>query len=133
MEKQEHLEIESSQEVFQEGKINRIFGRLFTAHGILYILTRFGGCILRRRTLDWDYALGHWNVLDEKRSEEMLRTVEKYIGRGVMLNLGCGVGTLAASLDYNLIKSYTGVDVSRVAISKAKKRGDEKITFVYSQ
>jgi len=51
--------------------------------------------------------------------------VEKYAKKGSILDLGCGSGSTGNELDPTTYQDYTGVDISDVAIEKAKKKTEE--------
>ncbi len=51
--------------------------------------------------------------------------IEKAANGGSILDLGCGSGSTANELGTNTYRDYTGVDISDVAIDKARKRTEE--------
>jgi SAM-dependent methyltransferase len=51
--------------------------------------------------------------------------IEKYANHGSILNLGCGSGSTGNELDANAYADYTGVDISNVAVEKARVRTEE--------
>jgi SAM-dependent methyltransferase len=51
--------------------------------------------------------------------------VERYANQGSVLDLGCGPGTTGTELAAETYTQYTGVDISAVAVEKARKRADE--------
>jgi predicted TPR repeat methyltransferase len=48
--------------------------------------------------------------------------VEKYARQGSILDLGCGPGATGSELNADNYSVYTGVDISEVAIEKARRR-----------
>jgi len=128
--KTKNLKVELRELLRKTTAILWIMKGVFSKRGIFYILTRFGGSSLRRRALDCNYVTGGWDLLDKERSPEMTEVVKKYIGQGDILELGCGVGTLADTLGPEAFKSYVGVDASREAISKALRTKNAKMDFV---
>jgi len=50
--------------------------------------------------------------------------LEKYCRTGSILDLGCGSGNTGAEVSANAYSDYTGVDISDVAIEKAKKKAE---------
>ena len=106
-----------------------LLNRLLTAPGVRYFATRWAPRSLRRRVHDATYQSGEWQQLDETVSQELIALVERTAGTGRVLDLGCGPGTLATSVDRNKVRSYVGVDISTEAITYAQKRADEHTRF----
>jgi predicted TPR repeat methyltransferase len=52
--------------------------------------------------------------------------LEKYAGRGRILDMGCGLGNTGTELNMDSYEEYTGVDISRVAIQKATERSGQQ-------
>lgn len=72
---------------------------------------------------------GRWDYIREK-SPELIEIVEKRTRGGKLVELGCGEGLLAAVLRPGTYSEYLGVDISEVAIERAKGRGLSNCTFV---
>lgn len=106
--------------------------RVFGFRGVLYLLTRFGGSIMRRCSFDEYYKSGRWDYLDSDHSAEIVRVVEKYANKGRILDMGCGTGILVSLLDADSFAYYRGVDASTEAIALAQKRKSENICFEIS-
>jgi len=51
--------------------------------------------------------------------------VEKYASQGTILDLGCGPGSTGSEINTATYSAYTGVDISEVAIAKAKTRTEK--------
>jgi SAM-dependent methyltransferase len=51
--------------------------------------------------------------------------IEKWAQGGSILDLGCGTGNTASELAADAYRDYTGVDISGIAIDKARKRTAE--------
>jgi SAM-dependent methyltransferase len=80
-----------------------------------------------RTRLDWNeaYKSGHWDYLDSlqelPRYALVSGHIHKLLGRGSVLDAGCGEALLADFL--NLEKfSYLGFDFSPVALERARRR-----------
>ena len=58
-------------------------------------------------------------------SDFMYPYVEKYANNGSILDLGCGSGSTGNELTPTTYHHYTGVDISEVAIAKARRRTEE--------
>lgn len=74
---------------------------------------------------DHEFSSGRWNFLDKIGDERGHPQIEKYAAKGHILDLGCGSGTTSVELDATAYISYTGVDISNVAVEKAKIRAQE--------
>lgn len=106
--------------------------KVFAHRGIHYILTRFGGPVLRRQAFDQKYNSGHWNYFDKEDRTEIVKVIEKYARYGHILDMGCGTGTLASMINPDAFEYYLGVDASEEAISRAQRHRSKKIHFVVS-
>jgi SAM-dependent methyltransferase len=56
--------------------------------------------------------------------------IRRHAGGGRVLDLGCGTGRLAASIPPDTWTTFTGVDLSPCAISRARARTLPRATFV---
>jgi 2-polyprenyl-3-methyl-5-hydroxy-6-metoxy-1,4-benzoquinol methylase len=83
---------------------------------------RIGFAGTRRFAWDREFASGHWDNLEDTKDDVVYRYLEKYLRPGDLLDLGCGSGNTGSELSRETCQSYTGVDVSAVAIEKAKLR-----------
>ncbi len=86
------------------------------------ILQSWGSTWIKRIMWNEEFAGGRWDHLAETPEDCVYRYVEKYIQNGDILDLGCGSGNTGNELDYVTYQSYTGVDISDVAIQKAVSR-----------
>jgi SAM-dependent methyltransferase len=102
---------------------------LLSAKGVLYLLTRYAGSVLRRCAFDQLYRSGRWDHLDKDHSKEVVKVVEKYANKGRILDMGCGPGILVSLLNAGSFEYYRGVDASSEAIALAQKRKSEKVHF----
>lgn len=103
--------------------------RLLALRGVFYVVTRFCGSGLRRSSFDAYYRSGRWDRLDTSHSEETVRVVEKYAGKGRILDMGCGTGMLASRLVEDSFEYYRGIDASTEAVRLCRKRTNEKTDF----
>jgi SAM-dependent methyltransferase len=82
---------------------------------------------------DAEYASGRWEVL--ARSDELARyaIIAGFLARdrpgGFVLDVGCGEGLLCDHLRPAAGGAYLGIDLSAVAIERAKRRCREGIRF----
>lgn len=88
------------------------------------ILQSWGSARLKRLIWNKEFAGGRWDHLAETPGDCVYRYVEKYAHNGDILDLGCGSGNTGSELDFSVYQSYTGVDISDVAIRKAVSRSE---------
>ena len=100
-----------------------------STRGIMYLLTRFGGSILRRHSFNHKYHSGDWEVLDREHTRTVVEFVDNYLRGGDILDMGCGPAHLAQALGLDRFSSYTGIDVSDVALQMAAKRTNNKVSL----
>src|SRR5882672_10957138 len=89
------------------------------------LLQGYGTESLKRRLWNVEFARGRWDCLDRTPGDCVYPYVEKYAKKGSILDLGCGSGSTGNELDPTTYQDYTGVDISDVAIEKAKKKTEE--------
>jgi SAM-dependent methyltransferase len=86
------------------------------------LVQSYGPERLKRRMWNREYAGGSWAGLESMVGDCLYRHVEEHARGGDILDLGCGPGATANELDAASYRSYTGVDISDVAIGKARAR-----------
>lgn len=86
------------------------------------LLQRNGSETVKRQMWDREYWSGRWNCLDTMPNDYVYPHVESFARSGSILDLGCGPGTVGNQLNAASYQSYTGVDISDVAIEKAKSK-----------
>ena len=86
------------------------------------ILQRWGPRSTRRNLWNTEFANGRWDYIDSTPNDCVYPFLKKYLSGGSLLDLGCGSGNTGAELETNNYSNYTGVDISDVAIEKAKER-----------
>lgn len=89
------------------------------------LLKRYGTENIKKWLWNHEYKLGLWNCLENMPADYVYPHVEKYARNGNILDLGCGPGTVGSELNAAAYRFYTGVDISDVAIEKAKQRTEE--------
>jgi SAM-dependent methyltransferase len=85
----------------------------------------YGPVSAKRHLWNDEFSLGRWNCLDQTGDESVHLQIEKYANNGHVLDLGCGPGTTGIELNPAAYRSYTGVDISDVAVQKARARAKE--------
>lgn len=99
----------------------------FVGRASLYlsgVLKRYGPSRMKKAFWDQEYASGKWNFADTTFGDPVYSHLEKFVGTGSILDLGCGQGNTATELasPYRL---YVGVDISEVALEKARRKTEE--------
>jgi SAM-dependent methyltransferase len=112
------------------GAVKRVYLYL---HGLL---KRYGPSRMKKFFWDREFASGHWDFIDNTVGDPVYPHLEKYVGEGTILDLGCGPGNTANELACPYRK-YVGVDISEVALAKARARTEqtgrtEKNSFICS-
>lgn len=85
-------------------------------------IKRWGSLAAKRTLWDEEFGSGQWNYLERTADDPIYPFLEKYARNGAILDMGCGSGNTANELDYSKFTSYTGTDLSDVAIQKAIER-----------
>jgi 2-polyprenyl-3-methyl-5-hydroxy-6-metoxy-1,4-benzoquinol methylase len=96
----------------------------------------YGPSGLKRILWDEEYSGNKWDFADHTESDCVYSHLEKHAANGSILDLGCGTGNTANELDAAAYKSYLGVDISEICLSKARRRSQQsgraaKNQFVY--
>lgn len=89
------------------------------------MLQAYGTKSVKRRLWNVEFGQGRWDCLDRTLGDCVYPYVEKYANNGSILDLGCGSGSTGNELNADKYHDYTGVDISDVAIEKAKKKSEE--------
>lgn len=85
------------------------------------LLKRYGPSGLKKFFWDQEFASGKWRFADDTSGDVVYQHLEKYVGRGSVLDLGCGQGSTAIELASPYV-SYVGVDISEVALKRAREK-----------
>jgi len=85
----------------------------------------YGTANTKKRLWDKEFASGKWNCLEHMDGDCLYPYIEKYANGGSILDLGCGPGATGNELNFESYSSYTGVDISEVALEKARESTDE--------
>ena len=89
------------------------------------LLLAHGTKRIKRSLWNAEYAGGRWDHLARTLGDCLYPRLEQYGNGGSILDLGCGSGNTGTELDANTYHDYTGVDISDVAIDKARERAEE--------
>lgn len=101
--------------------LNTIWYRLLSLKGIHYIARRLPFSKICRAAFDSKFATGSWSFLGSA-DPYLGETVKQYCSKGNLLILGCGEAAVLASLDLSQVGAVVGVDLSMVALKKARAR-----------
>lgn len=82
---------------------------------------RYGPASLKQYLWDSEYARGKWRCLESMPEDCVYSAVERHTAGGALLDLGCGPGAVREGLAPGSFHWYTGVDLSDVAIRKARR------------
>jgi SAM-dependent methyltransferase/rhamnogalacturonyl hydrolase YesR len=98
-------------------------------------LASYGPSVIKRALWDREYSSGKWNFNDNTPGDCLYPYLEKYAANGSILDLGCGSGNTANELAFSAYGSYRGVDISDVALERARRWSEangraEKNSFV---
>lgn len=76
----------------------------------------------KRSLWDSEYAGGQWDHCEQTPGALIYEYVYRHCRNGSVLDLGCGSGNTGNELDLDRYGTYTGVDISEVAVQKAAAR-----------
>jgi len=83
---------------------------------------RWGTAAAKQALWNDEFSGGRWNCLEASVGDPVYQYIEKYSGGGSILDLGCGSGSTGVELAIGSYREYTGVDISDVAIEKARAK-----------
>ncbi|MGB9068769.1 MAG: class I SAM-dependent methyltransferase [Candidatus Acidiferrales bacterium] len=88
-------------------------------------LASYAPSFVKKRLWDRDFSVGKWDFIDNTVGDCVYAHLEKHAQGGDILDLGCGPGNTANELAFDAYRNYIGVDISEVALEKARKRTQE--------
>src|SRR3712207_5912598 len=87
--------------------------------------------------LDTQYASAEWDYLRNIEEAPRFGIVSAYCrllaSGGSLLEVGCGEGFLLEQLDRSRYRHFTGIDISAVAIERARALEDDRTDFVRAE
>jgi SAM-dependent methyltransferase len=89
------------------------------------LIQSYGSEKIKSRLWDHEFAGGRWDCLDSTVGDCVYPFLEKHANRGSILDLGCGSASTVCELDPNAYRDYIGVDISDVALRKARTRAEQ--------
>jgi SAM-dependent methyltransferase len=82
----------------------------------------YGPSGIKKFLWDKEYSGGKWHFIDDTAGDCVYPHIEKHVGNGTLLDLGCGPGNTANELNAKAYRSYIGVDISEAALEQARTR-----------
>jgi 2-polyprenyl-6-hydroxyphenyl methylase/3-demethylubiquinone-9 3-methyltransferase len=79
---------------------------------------------IKQKLWDKEFAEGRWDFIENTANDIVYLFIEKYSRNGSILDLGCGAGNTGCELNDSAYREYTGVDISDVALEKARLRSE---------
>lgn len=89
------------------------------------LLQAYGPRKIKRYLWNIEFSRGRWDCLDQTPGDCLYPYIEKYANHGSILDLGCGSGSTASDLATDTYRDYTGIDISDVALDKARKSAEK--------
>jgi len=86
---------------------------------------KWGPAWLKQKQWDQEFADGRWDFIENTSGDLIYQYLEKYCQKGSLLDLGCGSGNTGCELAADAYETYVGVDISEVALNKARQRSGE--------
>ncbi len=86
------------------------------------LVQSWGTSAMKRALWNKEFAAGRWRFIEHTADDPIYSLLEKYCGGGCLLDLGCGTGNTGCELRADAYVSYTGVDISDVALQTARER-----------
>ncbi len=84
------------------------------------VVQRHGTAAMRTSLWNKEFREGHWDFIERTADDPIYPILEKYCNGGSILDLGCGAGNTGNELRAEAYNAYLGVDLSDVALEKAK-------------
>jgi SAM-dependent methyltransferase len=88
-------------------------------------LQAYGDRRVKRYLWNLEFSQGRWACLDSTPGDCVYQHLEQYARGGSILDLGCGSGNTGNELNRGTYRRYVGVDISDVALDKARIRSRE--------
>jgi SAM-dependent methyltransferase len=85
---------------------------------------KWGSPALKRSLWNREFQQGRWDFIQDTKGDVIYPILEKYCRKGELLDLGCGTGNTGCELNGDAYSKYIGVDISDVALEKARHRSE---------
>lgn len=93
-------------------------------NAIRSLTQRWGSYRMKQRLWNSEFSNGRWECLEGTENDIIYEYLEKYCRNGCILDLGCGSGNTGCELNAQKYVHYTGIDISDVALEKARSRSE---------
>ena len=103
-----------------------------TKNSLRGLLHRHGPETIKRWMWNKEFASGRWDCLDSMSHDCVIPYLNAHARGGSILDIGCGPGAIGEAIDPNAYRRYLGVDISDVAIVKARDK-NSRSNNVYVQ
>jgi len=103
--------------------------KLLSMRGLHFLARRFGTRKLQQAAYNARFLSGEWNTGPGEVSPDLVEVILRHASGGKVALMGCGTGGLAAILDRSGCASVLGIDLSSVAVERAKIRGLARAQF----
>jgi SAM-dependent methyltransferase len=89
------------------------------------VLKSYAPTDIKKVLWDKEFSGDKWTFIDNTSGDCVYAHLEKHARKGSILDLGCGPGNTANELAETSYRTYVGVDISKAALAKARKRTEE--------
>jgi 2-polyprenyl-3-methyl-5-hydroxy-6-metoxy-1,4-benzoquinol methylase len=103
--------------------------KLLNMRGLHFLARRFGTRKLQQAAYNARFLSGEWNTGPVDVSQDLVEVILRHASGGKVALMGCGTGGLAAILDRSECTSILGIDLSSVAVKRARMRGLARAQF----
>ena len=93
-----------------------------TKNSLRGLLHRHGPEAMKRWIWNKEFASGRWACLDSMSDDCVIPYLNTHARGGSILDIGCGPGAIGEAIDPIAYRHYLGVDISDVAIEKARDK-----------
>ena len=104
--------------VFFQGSFMNILARV--RNKVRALIQSRGTVAMKRALWNKEFGSGRWDHITDNTGDFVYDAIGRYVGGGAIVDLGCGVASLGVELPAGSYSSYTGVDISDVALAKAR-------------
>ena len=87
-------------------------------------LLSYGPTPVKKLFWDREFSNGKWNFIDDTAGDCVYSHLERFCANRSILDLGCGPGNTANELA-PIYRSYVGLDISKEALAKARRRTEQ--------
>jgi SAM-dependent methyltransferase len=89
------------------------------------LLKWYGPPSVKKALWNSEFASEKWDFINHTEGDCVYPPLEKYARGGRVLDMGCGPGNTANEMRADAYREYVGVDISPVALEKARRRTAE--------